>query len=139
MIQKGALNRKDIEILIERIEVDGEGLPEIELKYGLSGLVPYSPAEDLNRHENEIILAAMRLIRDDGRNFISAKYLSKRLTDVGCPKSTKTVLPYIAMLIEIGVAEPCENKRKPYTIVKSRAELEKMIADFRESHGGISP
>ena len=110
MIQKGALNRKDIEILIERIEVDGEGLPEIELKYGLSGLVPYSPAEDLNRHENEIILAAMRLIRDDGRNFISAKYLSKRLTDVGCPKSTKTVLPYIAMLIEIGVAEPCEKQ-----------------------------
>ena len=33
IIEKGVLDRKDIEILIERIEVDEEGLPEIELKY----------------------------------------------------------------------------------------------------------
>lgn len=44
IIEKGILDRKDIEILIERIEVDEEGLPEIELKYGLSGLIQYSPA-----------------------------------------------------------------------------------------------
>lgn len=36
IIEKGVLDRKDIEILIERIEVDEGGLPEIELKYGLS-------------------------------------------------------------------------------------------------------
>ena len=32
IIEKGVLDRKDIEILIERIEVDEGGLPEIELK-----------------------------------------------------------------------------------------------------------
>jgi len=38
MIEKEILDRRDIEILIERIEVDENGLPEIELKYSLSGL-----------------------------------------------------------------------------------------------------
>lgn len=133
IIQKGALNRKDVEILIERIEVDENGLPEIELKYGLSGLVHYSAAEELNRHENEIILAAMRLVRDDDRDFTSAKYLSKQLTDMGYPKSRKSVLPYIAMMIEMEIIEPCENKLKPYTIVKSKAEIEEIITNF--NHG----
>lgn len=133
IIKKGTLNRKDIEILVERIEVDENGLPEIELKYGLSRLVHYSPAEELNRYENEIVLAVMRLIRDDDRGFTSAKYLSKKLTDMGYSKSKKSVLPYVAAMIEKGIVEPCENKLKPYTIIKSKAELEEMIADFCKS------
>ena len=133
IIQKGTLNRKDIEILIERIEVDENGLPEIKLKYGLSGFVHYSAAKDLNRHENEMILAAMCLTRDDDRGFTSAKYLSKHLTDMGYPKSTKSVLPYIAVMIEAGIIEPCENKLKPYAIVKSKTEIEEIIKNF--NHG----
>ena len=54
IIEKGVLDRKDIEILIERIEVDEEGLPEIELKYGLSGLIQYSPAQEMNRREKDV-------------------------------------------------------------------------------------
>ena len=133
IIKKGTLNRKDIEILVERIEVDENGLPEIELKYGLSRLVHYSPAEELNRYENEIILTVMRLIRDDDRGFTSAKYLSKKLTDMGYSKSKKSVLPYVTTMIEKGIVEPCENKLKPYTIIKSQAELEEMIADICKS------
>ncbi len=133
IIQKGTLSRKDIEILIERIEIDENGLPEIELKYGLSGLVHYSAAEELNQHENEITLATMRLIKDDDRGFTSAKYLSKHLTDMGYSKSKKSVLPYITKMIEMGIVEPCENKLKPYTIVKSKAEIEEIMANF--NHG----
>lgn len=133
IIQKGTMNRKDIEILIERIEVDENGLPEIKLKYGLSDLVHYSAAEELNRHENEVILAAMCLIRDDDRGFTSAKYLSKHLTNMGYPKSTKSVLPYITILIERGIIEPCEDKLKPYTIVKSKAEIEEMVTNLHNS------
>lgn len=45
----GTLDRRDIELLIERIDVDKEGMPEITLKYGLSDLINYSPADEMNR------------------------------------------------------------------------------------------
>lgn len=134
IIQKGNLTRKDIEILIERIVVDENRLPEIELKYGLSGLVHYSATEELNRHENEIILATMHLIREDNRDFTSAKYLSKQLTDMGYSKSKKSVLPYIAVMIDMGIIKPCDNHLKPYTIIKNKAEIGEIIENFRKSH-----
>lgn len=135
IIQKGNLTRKDIEILIEHIVVDENGLPEIELKYGLSGLVHNNADEELNRHENEMILAAMHFIREDGRSFTSAKYLSKRLTDMGYSKSEKSVLPYIAVMIDMEIVRPCDNRRKPYTVIKNKIELSEIIENFCKSHG----
>lgn len=130
IIEKGILDRKDIEILIERIEVDEEGLPEIELKYGLSGLIQYSPAQEMNRRENEIIYQTMRLIYEDERGYISAKYLSKALTDLGYPKSKKSVLPYIGLMINMEIVDPSDNLLKPYTIVKSKDELQEIMNNF---------
>ena len=130
IIEKGILDRKDIEILIERIEVDEEGLPEIELKYGLSGLIQYSPAQEMNRRENEIIYQTMRLIYEEERGFTSAKYLSKALTDLGYPKSKKSVLPYIGLMMDMGIVESSDNSLKPYTIVKSKEELQEIMNHF---------
>jgi len=130
IIQKGVLNRKDIEILIEQIEVDAMGLPEIELKYGLSGLIQYSPAQEMNRRENEIIYKTMQLILEDDRGFTSAKYLSKALTDAGYTKSKKNVRPYIGLMLEMGFVEQSENSLKPYTIVKSKAEIQEIMTKF---------
>jgi DNA invertase Pin-like site-specific DNA recombinase len=130
IIEKGILDRKDIEILIERIEVDEEGLPEIELKYGLSGLIQYSPAQEMNRRENEIIYQTMRLIYEEERGYTSAKYLSKALTDIGYPKSKKSVLPYIGLMMDMGIVEPSDNSLKPYTIVKPKEEIKKLMQTF---------
>ena len=130
IIEKGVLDRKDIEILIERIEVDEEGLPEIELKYGLSGLIQYSPAQEMNRRENEIIYQTMRLIYEEERGYTSAKYLSKALTDLGYPKSKKSVLPYIGLMMDMGIIKPSDNSLKPYTIVKSKNELQEIMNNF---------
>lgn len=130
IIQKGTLDRKDIEVLIERIVVDENGLPEIELKYGLSGLIQYSPAEELNRRENAIIYTTMKLISEDERGFTSAKYLSAKLTDAGYKKSKKSVLPYIGLMIDMGIIEPSDNPLKPYTIVKTSAEIKELMANF---------
>ena len=130
IIEKGVLDRKDIEILIERIEVDEGGLPEIELKYGLSGLIQYSPAQEMNRRENEIIYHTMRLIYEEERSYTSAKYLSKALTDLGYPKSKKSVLPYIGLMIDMGIVEPSDNSLKPYTIVKSKEDLQEIMNNF---------
>ena len=62
IIAGGSLDRRDIELLIEKIVVDEDGMPEITLKYGLSNLIRYSPADEMNRRENTII--AKMCIRD---------------------------------------------------------------------------
>lgn len=136
IIEKSILDRKDIEILIERIEVDENGLPEIELKYGLSGLIQYSPAHEMNRRENKIIYQTMKLIYEDERGYTSAKYLSKVLTDLGYPKSKRSVLPYIGLMTDMGIVESSDNSLKPYTIVKTKEELQKIIDDFY--HGKLA-
>ena len=133
IIQNGVLNRKDIEILIERIEVDEEGLPEIELKYGLSGLIQYSPAQEMNRRENEIIYQTMRLIYEEERCYTSAKYLSKVLTNLGYPKSKISVLPYIGLMMDMGIVMKSDNSLQPYTIVKSKDEIEVLMRIFHQS------
>ena len=48
IIAEGALNQRDIELLIEKIVVDENGMSEITLKYGLSHLINASPADEMN-------------------------------------------------------------------------------------------
>ena len=52
IIAGGSLDRRDIELLIEKIVVNEDGMPEITLKYRLSNLISYSPADEMNRREN---------------------------------------------------------------------------------------
>ena len=72
----------------------------------------------------------MRLIYEDERGYTSAKYLSKALTDLGYPKSKRSVLPYIGLMMDMGIVEPSDNSLKPYTIVKTKEELQKVMDDF---------
>lgn len=130
IIEKGTLDRKDIEILIEKIIVDEEGFPEIILKYGLSGLIKYDAIQEMNRYENQIIYHTIRLIMEDDRGFTSAKYLSKALTELGYKKSKKSVLPYIAFMMELEIVEYSGNPNKPYTIIKSKEEIMKILSNY---------
>lgn len=130
IIEKGTLDRKDIEILIEKIIVDEEGFPEIILKYGLSGLIKYDAIQEMNRYENQIIYHTIRLIMEDDRGFTSAKYLSKALTDLGYKKSKKSVLPYIALMMELEIVEYSGNPNKPYTIIKSKEEIMEILSNY---------
>ena len=130
IIEKGTLDRKDIEILIEKIIVDEEGFPEIILKYGLSGLIKYDAIQEMNRYENQIIYHTIRLIMEDDRGFTSAKYLSKALTELGYKKSKKSVLPYIALMMELEIVEYSGNPNKPYTIIKSKEEIMEILSNY---------
>ena len=130
IIEKGTLDRKDIEILIEKIIVDEEGFPEIILKYGLSGLIKYDAIQEMNRYENQIIYHTIRLIMEDDRGFTSAKYLSKALTELGYKKSKKSVLPYIALMMELEIVEYSGNPNKPYTIIKSKEEIMEILNSY---------
>ena len=117
------LDRRDIELLIDRIDVYENGMPEITLKYGLSILINYSPADEMNRRENTIIAIVMKLITEDERSYTSAKYLSEHITDLGFKKTKQRILPYIELMKEMEILEDTENSLKPYKIVKSNEEI----------------
>ena len=117
------LDRRDIELLIDRIDVYENGMPEITLKYGLSNLINYSPADEMNRRENTIIAIVMKLITEAERRYTSAKYLSEHITDLGFKKTKQRILPYIELMKEMEILEDTENSLKPYKIVKSNEEI----------------
>lgn len=124
------LDLRDIELLIEQIVVDEDGMPEITLKYGLSNLINYSPADEMNHRENTIIVIVMKLIAEDERGFTSAKYLSEHITDLGFKKTKQSILPYINLMKEFRILEPTENPLKPYNIVKSKEEITILARNF---------
>lgn len=130
IIKSGRPDRKDIELLIERIVVDESGLPEIVLKFSLPGLMQCRAAEELNHQLSNIICTAMKLILADARGYTSAKRLSAALTAAGYEKTRKSVLPYIRLLIAMGIITPSDNTRKPYTIIKTPAEIRELIKNF---------
>lgn len=124
------LDRRDIELLIEKIVVDEDGMPEITLKYGLSNLISYSPADEMNRRENTIIAIVMKLIAEDKRGYTSAKYLSEHITDLGFKKTKQSILPYIELTKSLGILENTDNPLKPYNIIKSKEEIAQLAKDY---------
>lgn len=138
IIAGGTLDRRDIELLIEKIVVDEDGMPEITLKYGLSNLIHYSPADEMNRRENTIIAIVMKLIAEDERGYTSAKYLSEHITDLGFKKTKQSILPYIELAKSLGILEPTENSLKPYRIVKSKEEITALVKDYLPDTSDIS-
>lgn len=130
IIDGGTLDRRDIELLIEKIVVDEDGMPEITLKYGLSNLISYSPANEMNRRENTIIAIVLMLIAEDTRGYTSAKYLSEHITDLGFKKTKQSILPYIELAKSLGILEPTENSLKPYRIVKAKKEITLLASDY---------
>lgn len=127
IIERGRIKRKDVEILIEKIVVDENGIPEIELKYGLSDFVHYSAMDELNRYEQEVILNTMQIIMEEKREYTSAKHISEELNKRGLKKSKKAVIPYIKIMIENGILRPTEDKLKPYEILIEKQNINDMI------------
>ena len=130
IIAGGSLDRRDIELLIEKIVVDEDGMPEITLKYGLSNLISYSPADEMNRREKTIIAVVMKLIAEDERGYTSAKYLSEHITDLGFKKTKQSILPYIELMKGLGILESTDNPLKPYNIIKSKEEIAQFTKDY---------
>ena len=105
-------------------------MPEITLKYGLSNLISYSPADKMNRRENTMIAIVMKLIAEDERGYTSAKYLSEHITDLGFKKTKQSILPYIELMKSLGILENTDNPLKPYNIVKSKEEITQLTKDY---------
>lgn len=130
VIAGGKLRRQDIELLIEKITVDSNGMPEITLKYGLSDLIDYSPATEINYRENTIIAIIMKLVAEDNRGYTSAKYISESLIKLGFNKSKRKVLPYINLMKSLQILEDTDNSLKPYKVLKTPEEITVLINNF---------
>ena len=130
IIAKGTLGHKDIELLIKKIIVDENGMPEITLKYGLASFINNNPTKEMNCRENTIIAIVMKLIAEDKRGYTSAKYLSEHLTDLGFPKTKQSILPYIELMKILDILEDTDNPRKPYRIMKSEKEISLLARNY---------
>ncbi|MDO4473947.1 MAG: recombinase family protein [Eubacteriales bacterium] len=130
LISQETIDRRDIELLIERIDVDKDGMPEITLKYGLSNLIHMSPVSEMNRRENTIISNIMKLIAEYEHGYTSARYLSENITALGFQKTDKSIIPYIRLMKEMEILEETSNSHKPYHIVKSKEEILKTKTFF---------
>ena len=130
IITEGTLDRSDIELFIDRIDVDKNGLPEITLKYGLSNLIRCHSISEMNRRENTIIAIVMKLIIEDSRGYTSVKYLSEHLTALGFKKTKHSILPYIELMKELGILKDTGDPLKPYDIVKAREEIATLANSF---------
>ena len=129
-LTRGALDRSDIERLIDRIDVDEYGFPEIHLRYGLSEVDRRSVAEEISKKHDNLILSTLRLIRDDNKGYTSVQSLLSGLTAMGNLVTKANVITVVALLQDMKVIEASENKRKPYPIAMGREELEELIVHF---------
>ena len=129
VIAGGKLEHWEIELLVDRIDVDENGMPDIHLKYGLSGLVNFSPVAEAQRRENETICLAMKLIAEDERGYTSAKSLAQKMTDSGIPMSKKAVLKYLNLARERGIIVDSGDPLKPYTIIMDKSQILELFPD----------
>lgn len=130
IIAEGTLGHNDFELLIQKIIVDENGMPEITLKYGLASFINNNPTKEMNCRENTIIAIVMKLIAEDKRGYTSAKYLSEHLTDLGFLKTKQSILPYIELMKTLDILKDTDNPRKPYRIMKSENEISLLARNY---------
>lgn len=117
------LSIRTVESLVSRIIVDENGIPEIQLKYNLNDYITFNIEDILNKEENKKIEAIFNLISQEEREYTSAKYLSKKMNELGYNTNKKNIMPYINLAISSGVLDETDNKLKPYTIIMDKSKI----------------
>lgn len=117
------LSIQDVESLVSRISVDENGIPEIQLKYNLNDYLSFNIVDILNKEEGKKIESVFRLIAEEERDYTSAKYLSKKMNELGYNKKNKSIMPYINLAIASGVLEVSDDNLKPYTIIMDKSKI----------------
>ena len=84
---------------------------------------------DLNNH---LFMQLERLNDEDvkGEQLTEEIERSKAITNIGFKKSNKSILPYINIMLEIGIIEPSGDSLKPYTIIKTKEEIKEVLNTY---------
>ncbi len=130
IIAEKALNQADLGLLFDRIVIDEKGFPEIILHHKLSLPADCSPAAEMNLPEHSVIVLVMKLIAEDSRGYTSARYLSRQLTALGIPKTTRGILPYLGLMKQLGILTDTGDPLKPYAIARTAEEITALTARF---------
>lgn len=117
------LSIRNVESLVSKIIVDKDGIPVIQLKYNLNDYLTFNMKDILNKEENEKIEDVFRLISEEERDYTSAKYLSKKMNELGYNTNKKSIMPYIKLAISCGVLDETDNKLQPYTIIMNKSKI----------------
>ena len=84
----------------------------------------------MNLPEHSVIVLVMKLIAEDSRGYTSARYLSRQLTALGIPKTTRGILPYLGLMKQLGILTDTGDPLKPYAIVRTAEEITALTARF---------
>lgn len=89
----------------------------------MNDYITFNIEDILNKEEKLKIEAVFRLISEEERDYTSAKYLSKKMNELGYNTNKKNILPYINLAISSGVLEKSEDNLKPYTIIMDKSKI----------------
>ncbi len=121
------LSIRDVERLVYRIVIDENGIPEIQLKYSLNDYLSFNMEDLLNKEENEKIDVVFRLISEEEREYTSAKYLLKKMNELGYDTNRTFIMPYINLALASGVLKETDDKLKPYKIIMDKSKIKECI------------
>ncbi len=126
----GRIGRAEAELLIERIEVDEYGFPEIYLKYSLPSAARRSISQELSHRLDSTLLAALELLRENTRGYASARAMLSGLAEKGFELSRRDIHILLSSFIAAGILEQSGDKQKPYRILLPPEKIEEMIRDY---------
>lgn len=132
IIQKQSINRKDVELLIDKIVVDKNGMITIELKYGLGDLVKETAIARLNEEEERAIFLTLQYVYEEKRTYTSAKYILTRFHQAGINKTKRSVMAYLSIMINLQILSPDSDPQKPYRIIKTKDEISEILNSMKQ-------
>lgn len=123
VLEKQGLDRRDIEILVQRIVVDNGGNAEIYLKHGLGRRAVRELKPDIANLCLQLLIETIGLLEQDTTGYTSVKYLSDSLSNAGYAMHKKKFVSYMEHLLEWGLVEKTGIYHKPYKIAASIQRL----------------
>jgi len=128
VIEKQSLNRKDIELLINKIIVDKDGCLEIYFKYGIGKLANFDLQHSQKSKKLQIMITITSLLKT--KEYTSAKNLSNEMKAKGFHVNNKSILPYLEKLMEMNILEKTDLFHKPYKVITDKQTLEKIETEL---------
>ncbi len=123
-----------IRVLVRRITADASGHLLISLNGRSPDVAGLRPSALMNQGTHKVICAVLTAIAGSQEGFVSARGIAAALAasdpDISYTKST--VLPYIRLMISLGILAPTGQRRTPYQVIVTQEYLSKVSSYFEE-------
>lgn len=134
IIQNKKLDRTDIEILIDRIEIDANGMPTIQIRSGMLKSDGSCEEAELNSEVIRILSMIMESVSEEDGTFTLPKILLE-LEKRGMKKSAREIKPYLAYMMQKEVIRATSDAQTSFEILVSMQEWKRYLTRL---HGDCS-